>query len=273
VKSVEDHAGLEYWDSNWQRQSLPALWDINGQSLGRYVEKAMFAYFAHALAGKKQQNVNKSLVEVGSACSAVLPLFNTELGYSITGIDYSPAGCAQTRAILAREGVTGAVVEADVFSPPPELLESFDAVVSIGLVEHFSDTGAIIEALAALLKPGGVMITSVPNMNGSVGLAQKVLDSAVYEIHVPLTRERLRSAHVSAGLMVEHCDYFLPSNFGVCNLNKTSVRTWYGGLKKVCLAALCRLSMISWWLEQRFGRLPTSRLFSPYVNCLSVKPN
>jgi 2-polyprenyl-3-methyl-5-hydroxy-6-metoxy-1,4-benzoquinol methylase len=271
VQSVEDHAGLEYWDRNWQRQPLPELWDVDGHLLRDYVDRALFRYMSDALSAHGVSGSKKSLVEVGCASSAVLPLFSSKLGFLISGVDYSPTGCAQTEAILAREGIDGAVFQSDVFAPPEDLLGRFDVGVSVGLVEHFSDTGSVVRALADLLKPGGVMITSVPNMNGATGFTQKILDPAVYDIHVPLTREQLRDAHVSAGLKIEQCDYFLPSNFGVCNLNKSSKQTLSWKLKRISLAALRRLSMLSWWLELHIGRLPVSRLFSPYVNCISVK--
>jgi 2-polyprenyl-3-methyl-5-hydroxy-6-metoxy-1,4-benzoquinol methylase len=271
VQPIEDHAGQEYWNQNWQRQPLPALWDVDGNSLRSYAERRFFRCISDVLTARNLTHAGKSLVEVGCARSAVLPLFSSKLGFSIAGIDYSPVGCEQTRAILDRENIDGDVIETDVFSPSADLLGRFDVVLSIGLVEHFSDTTAILRALSDLLRPGGIIITIVPNMNGATGLIQKMLDRGVFDIHLPLTREQLSDAHISAGLHVEGCDYFLPSSFGVCNLNTTSRTTAKWWLKKVGLASLSRLSMLSWWVEERFGNLPVSRSFSPYLNCVASK--
>src|SRR5438552_12828083 len=51
-------------------------------------------------------------------------------------ITASTSGCEQARAVLARDGVDGKIVEADVFTPPSELHESFDVVFTLGVVEH-----------------------------------------------------------------------------------------------------------------------------------------
>ena len=271
MQPIEDHAGQTYWNQNWQHKSLPALWDVDGNSLRSYPERCFFRCITDVLTSHDLAHAGKSLVEVGCARSAVLPLMRSKLGFSIAGIDYSPIGCEQTRAILAREDINGEVFQADVFSPSADLLGRFDVVLSIGLVEHFSDTTTIVRALSELLTPGGIIITIVPNMNGATGFAQKTLDRGVFDIHLPLTREQLRDAHVSAGLRVENCNYFLPSSFGLVNLNTTSRQSAVWWLKKVVLAGLSRLSMLSWWVEEHVGTLPVSRLFSPYINCIASK--
>src|SRR5207247_404436 len=135
---------------------------------------------------------SKLLVEVGCARSAVLPLFAKRLGFRVAGIDYSPNGCEQTRLMLEREGVTGDIYCCDVFSIPDDLVERFDMVVSFGLIEHFSDTMAIVAALSRLLRPGGLIFTSVPNMHGITGFVQKTLNKRIYDIHVPITAEAMR---------------------------------------------------------------------------------
>jgi len=225
------------------------------------------AFFKHGLINK-----NKVLVEVGCARSAVLPLFAKRLGLQVSGIDYSPNGCEQTRLMLEREEVQGEVYCCDIFNIPDDLIERFDVVVSFGLIEHFSDSTAIVAALSRLIKPGGLIFTNVPNMYGMTGLAQKILDKDVYDIHVPLTAEVVREAHEQAGLNIVSCDYFLSTNFGVINLNSIRVYSFEWWIKKVTLAILARISMGIWWSERMLGSWPTSRAFSPYVNCLAIKP-
>ena len=271
MQRIEDHAGQEYWNENWQRHPLSAPWDVEGDSLRSYGERYLFQYMSDALTSRGLAHAGKSLIEVGCANSAVLPLFNSKLGFSIAGLDYSPIGCAQTEAILAREGISGDVFQTDVFSPSVDLLGRFDVVISLGLVEHFSDTAAVVRTLANLLKPGGVMITSVPNMNGATGLMQKMFDRKVFDIHIPLTTNQLSEAHVSAGLDVECSEYLLPSNFGVCNLVTAGARDVRWRLKKILRSGAIGVSMLSWWIERRLGRLPVSRLFSPYVICVTSK--
>jgi len=271
-KAVQDQAGQKYWNQTWDATPLPALWPVESEKIGAHIERSLFSYMSDAFAKHGLIDQNKLLIEVGCARSAVLPLFAKRLGFQVAGIDYSPNGCEQTRLMLQREEVQGEVYCCDVFSIPDDLVERFDVVVSFGLIEHFSDTMAIGAALSRLIRPGGLIFTNIPNMHGMTGFVQKTLDKRVYDIHVPLTAEAVREAHEQAGLNVVACDYFLSTNFGVVNLNSIRIYSLEWWIKKVALAVLARISMGAWWWERLLGRVPTSRGFSPYVNCLAIKP-
>lgn len=269
--SDTDQAGQQYWNQAWDATPLPGLWPIESQKIGAHVERSLFDFMSSAFTEHGMANKNKELIEVGCARSAVLPLFAKKLGFKVAGIDYSPNGCEQTRLMLQREAVPGEICCCDIFSVPDELVGRFDVVVSFGLIEHFTDTTAIVTALSRLLKPGGLMFTNIPNMNGMTGFAQRFLDKAVYDIHVPLTSEVMREAHEHAGLKIVACNYFLSTNFGVVNLNSLRVHSLEWWAKKIMLAVLARISIGVWWWESLLGRLPTSNAFSPYVNCLAIK--
>lgn len=61
-------------------------------------------------------------------------------------------------------------VQGDLLDPPREILGSrFDAVVSVDVIEHFSeaDGRTLIERYAGLLRPGGTMILGSPNVLSS----------------------------------------------------------------------------------------------------------
>jgi 2-polyprenyl-3-methyl-5-hydroxy-6-metoxy-1,4-benzoquinol methylase len=268
----QDQAGQTYWNSTWDATPLPSLWPVDSARIRDHVERSLFEYLSEHLAKHGLNNQGKRLIEAGCARSAVLPLFATRLGFQVAGIDYSPNGCEQTRLMLQREGVTADVHCLDVFSTPRSLVEQFDVIVSFGLIEHFTDTAAIVRALARLVRPGGLIFTNVPNMCGVVGWTQRVLDKNVYRVHVPLTARQVGEAHRDAGLDVATCEYFLSTNFGVVNLNsitKFSAEWW---IKKLPLALLVRLSMVVWRVERIFGRFPAGRAFSPYIHCVAVKP-
>jgi 2-polyprenyl-3-methyl-5-hydroxy-6-metoxy-1,4-benzoquinol methylase len=268
----DDRAGQHYWNEAWRTNALPQLWNVGSNQIRHHVEKKLFEFMRQILAEHGYTDSGKCLIEVGCARSAVLPLFAKRLGFRVAGLDYSPIGCDQSQLILERERVTGDVYCHDIFSIPDNLKEKFDVVVSFGLIEHFADTKAIVAALSKLLKPGGLIITNLPNMNGLTGLTQRLLDHQVYDIHVPLTAEQVLAAHKNAGLNVIYCNYFLSTNFGVCNLNnipKNSAEWW---LKKIILAILARLSMVVWRLERLFGDFPVSKAYSPYINCVATKP-
>jgi SAM-dependent methyltransferase len=207
-------------------------------------------------------------LEIGAARSTWLPYFNREFGFQVAGIDYSEVGCTQARAILDRAGVDGTIVCADFFSPPAELLGAFDVVVSFGVAEHFRDTPAALARFAGFLKPGGLMITSVPNLTGLVGWIQKRVGRKIYDIHVPLDRDDLSLAHQRAGLNVRACGYFMSANFSVLNF-----ADWPRGLAYTLAVKLeSALTMLVWALELRGLKIRPNKLTSPYVVCLATKP-
>jgi hypothetical protein len=194
-------------------------------------------------------------MEAGCADSVVLPYVAT-LGHRIVGVDYSEVGCRKFRS-----RVPSAQVECcDIFAPPVHLTSSADALFSIGLVEHFTDTRACVEALVALVKPGGRLLTIIPNMHGAVGLAQKLLDRSIYDVHVRITPAELTRAHGS--LRVIECAYLMPANFGVVNPGRSATAQRIVTNLARASNAVCRVA----------PRLPATRAFSPYVYCLAEVP-
>src|SRR4029077_8642826 len=112
----------------------------------------------------------------------------------------------------------------DVLDPPPSLLGRYRVVFSLGLAEHFRPTTSIVSALAGFLQPAGVLITVVPNMHGVVGLLQKLVDPAVYRVHVPLSPAELADAHRSCSLSVASAEHIMTANFSVVNFSGSGSR-------------------------------------------------
>jgi 2-polyprenyl-3-methyl-5-hydroxy-6-metoxy-1,4-benzoquinol methylase len=272
ARAGNDQAGQDYWNRSWDAKPLPPLWRVDSDAIGAYVDRSLFSSMSESLKRYELVGPGKILIEAGCARSGVLPHFAKKLGLRLAGIDYSPNGCQQTRMMLEREEVQGEIYCCDVFSPPDNLVEQFDVLVSFGLIEHFSDTTTIVTALSRLVRPGGLIFTNVPNMYGVTGFVQRMMDRKIYDIHVPLSVEAVRNAHLQSDLNVLACDYFLSTNFGVVNLNSIRIHSLEWWMKKLVVAVLVRVSMATWWWERTFGPLPTSRVFSPYVNCLAAKP-
>jgi SAM-dependent methyltransferase len=150
--------------------------------------------------------------------------------------------------------------------------EAFDVVVSFGLIEHFEDTVSIVRAASRFLKPGGMLITNIPNMTGLIGHLQKILNKPVYDVHKLLDQQMLKTSHECAGLEVIECEYFLACNFGVCGLDGVRTITPVGFLKKALVGGLSRMSMLIATIEDRVGEFPAGKFVSPYINCVARKP-
>lgn len=259
-----DKAGKTYWENLWKES--PTTDEINPfkQGLNGYTNREFHKLFKkHLPSGELHLT---TLLEIGCAKSAWLPYFARTFGYAISGIDYSQKGCDLARETLNNSGLDGNIICSNFFSPPLELLDHFNVVISFGVAEHFEDTSECIQAFANFLKKGGIMITLVPNLVGFIGILQKILDKDVYNVHVPLDKIQLEQAHSSIGMEIIECEYFLPINLGILNIESVKNRNLYSIFMR----------LFSWisksiWLLSEYLPLPSTKMFSPYVICIARK--
>jgi 2-polyprenyl-3-methyl-5-hydroxy-6-metoxy-1,4-benzoquinol methylase len=261
--SGQDKAGTRYWDQLYTTDRKVRAIDPHDTSLRNYVACQFHRYFVRHLSAME----SKQLLEVGCGGSQYLPYFAKEFGLQVTGLDYSEPGCKSAARLLATEGITGNIVCANMFEPPPSLRRKFDVVVSMGVVEHFVDTPACIAAISNLVKPGGLVLTFTPNMYGFMGTLQKLFDRELFDKHVPLSRELLRRAHEKAGLSVLECDYFLSNNFFVVGLPPRLQSSIGEKVKKLLMRCLHYISGAVWMLETSFHTFRPSKMMSPYIVC------
>ena len=108
-----------------------------------------------------------------------IPLFQEEIGQGRHVLDLGCRSGALTRHLLEGNEVVGVdvdeaalakaeqlgidVIAADVEEPLPLESESFDAVVAGELLEHLRFPQALVAEARRVLRPGGVLVGSVPN--------------------------------------------------------------------------------------------------------------
>lgn len=263
-----DKAGSVYWDERWHGTEVPPAVNPRAPGLNNYVNRCVHRFLRQAFRDARAAR-GSSVLEFGCAASAWLPYFAIEYGFKPYGIDYSAPGCAQALAILQNSGVAGEVTCADLFEPPPRMLQRFDIAVSFGVVEHYRRTADCIGVFSRYLRPGGLMITLIPNMRGLPGFLQKLLDREVYSIHVPLSRDQLAQAHAEAGLQVLRTQYLMSLNLNVVNIDGWTDRAV---LKHGVTRLRSWLSKAVWATEQAVGNLPRTAMLSPYIACVARKP-
>jgi cyclopropane fatty-acyl-phospholipid synthase-like methyltransferase len=125
------------------------------------------------------------LLEIGCFPGRYLPIL-ASMGYTPSGVDLTPRvrelpGWLESMGIVA-----GSFLQVDFGSFSPK--GQYDAVVSFGFVEHFSNWKAVFEKQCDLVTAGGVVCATFPNFKGIV---QKYL-------HVWLDAENLRNHHLPA---------------------------------------------------------------------------
>jgi 2-polyprenyl-3-methyl-5-hydroxy-6-metoxy-1,4-benzoquinol methylase len=255
---IDDRAGKEYWDAAWEDEQTSPEIDPRSSSIWAHRDQLFHRAFKRLI-----DTQSPAILELGCARSCWLPYFAKEFGARVAGLDYSAIGAAQADATLHRAGVDGEVRCADLFDPPADWRNAFDVVVWFGVAEHFNDATGAIRAASAFLKPGGLLITEIPNMVGAIGLLQRWFNKPVYDIHVPHSRESLSRHHEQAGLDVVFAEYILPTDFGVVEMKGVPE----GVVRSVQERVLYLLRLLTgcvWWLDRRLN-LPAPRWTSGFV--------
>lgn len=199
------------WDSQWAKSRPPR----------RLRPWRDYLSWRFAEVFKKYIRPGCRVLEVGCGGSRFLPYFAKDLGAEVWGLDYAPAGVLTARAALARVGLSGTIIQGDLFADNEIPTNYFDVVFSGGFIEHFPDTNDVVGRITRFAKPGsGVIITEVPNMGGWIGNLQKLADPPNYHQHVVITPENMDGAHQHAGAEpMQSTEYF-----GVFHLTVVSYR-------------------------------------------------
>jgi SAM-dependent methyltransferase len=126
------------------------------------------------------------VVEVGSAPGDFLVKLSEQYGCIPYGIEYSPVGVELNRATFQKHGFDpDNVIHADFFdeSLRRRYFQYFDAVVSKGFIEHFTDIEPLLDRHIDLLKPGGYLLVDVPNFRGVNYVLARLFDRGAIPRH------------------------------------------------------------------------------------------
>ncbi len=161
-----------FWEGYWGRFSLPDAVDER-----RSFDRALANRLRFLLEG-----VRGKVLEIGCAPGRWLAFLSREFGLGVAGIEFTADGAAATRRNLELLDVRKAnILEADFLVEPPS--PTYDVVVSLGFVEHFTDAVGIVSRHGKWLRPGGLLVIGVPNLRGVHGWLQKALDPEVLARH------------------------------------------------------------------------------------------
>jgi SAM-dependent methyltransferase len=247
-----DLAGRSYWDAFWGHQS--------GRRFGQ------LSYFHRRMSKLllKHAAPSATVCEIGCGASVWMPLLARH-GATVWGIDYSDRGLALAEGLLRRAGATARLVRGDVLRADTLPPGFFDMVFSLGFVEHFDDPSLILERFSKILKPGGALITLVPNFTGVWGRVQRRVDPEVYAVHRVYSPDALDAIHRAAGFAtVEAANYF--GGFGplVVNYERALARL-PRTVATVTLGATWSMQQIVAWSTSVIPALRDSRLWASHL--------
>ncbi len=107
----------------------------------------------------------KSLLDLGAGMGGLSVAMLRELGplgLRLQAMDYNPDYCRIARLRAQRYGLDLlVVVAAGEHLPYPSA--QFDCVVCLDVLEHVADAGRVLAEIYRVLKPGGLVLTTVPN--------------------------------------------------------------------------------------------------------------
>lgn len=147
-------------------------------------------------------------LEIGSAPGRLSIELWRRLGIIPHGLEYTEAGVRAQQALYRRFGLAEELaMRGDLFDAAwrARHAEAFDLVASFGFIEHFSDPRDVVEKHLELLRPGGVLVVTVPNLNEKTwyGRLARRFNPAVYAIHNTRTCTR---AVLSALVSPRECE-------------------------------------------------------------------
>jgi len=211
------------------------------------------------------------VLELGCGRSRWLPFLAQHRGCDVSGLDTEAFACELARANLAGAGAAGRILCGDAFDLERhrDLVGRFDLIYSMGLLEHFSDATERIVALTRYLRPGGRMITTVPNMRGFNWLMQWLGSREILEMHVVYDRKRLTRVHEAAGLTTLAAGYVGYFDGHISASDAAPPRT----VRRRLHGSLCRTSSLLAEAWQRTGHgalAPELPWCSPHVYYVGV---
>jgi SAM-dependent methyltransferase len=168
-----------YWDKTWQGleiDSKPGAWSfLKEQPADRQLWREILPRFLAP--------GDRRMIELGSAPGRNLLRWKANFNCDVYGVDFSKTGLEIQRRLLLRHGVESShSIDGDFLNADFQDAhrESFDIVYSAGLIEHFGDPGQAVAAHLALLRPGGLLVVSIPNI---AGFYRHLLPDAVVKAH------------------------------------------------------------------------------------------
>ncbi|MBD0315419.1 MAG: class I SAM-dependent methyltransferase [Nitrospiraceae bacterium] len=154
-------------------------------------------------------SAESDVLEIGCGRSPWLPYLARTTGCRAVGVDIEPHAAELARANMAGAQVQGEIFCRDAFDVQAnaDLMNRFDLVYSLGVVEHLENAPEKLDILARYLKPGGRLMTLVPNLQGLNWTLQRLGSLRVLQAHVVYTAEMLKIVHERAGLQSVTADY------------------------------------------------------------------
>jgi ubiquinone/menaquinone biosynthesis C-methylase UbiE len=150
---------LQTQDTKAHFDRLSTRWSCNYDSRSGAMRQRI-SRFIDALAGLPR---NAHLLDFGCGSGDITRALAAE-GFAMAGIDLSSAMIATARRQSGTTGIDWAVAEPGAVALPFADM-AFDGALASSVLEYHPDPAAQLAELARVLKPGGVLVFTVPDMS------------------------------------------------------------------------------------------------------------
>jgi SAM-dependent methyltransferase len=136
-----------------------------------------------------------------------MPYLALHCGMRVSGVDFSSLGLEKSRRILRATGVQADLIEADILTLDEHRLPPFDALFSLGFLEHFTSPRSVIESCTRLLRAGGLLLSWIPSCECVQFTLNARWNPELRGAHHLTDRQGWVSLHGEAGLDVLEARY------------------------------------------------------------------
>ena len=233
MKSGSNLTDRAWWD-RWHRAARPAT-DSRRRRFRLWLNRGFDSHEHLVRMGILARYLPRGgrAMELGCAPGRTLLDLCARFGLEPFGIDSSDAGYQATLNEFQRQGVEPrGIIHGDFADPVfrQRYRESFDVVFSGGLIEHFTDPAVVVAYHLELLKPGGRLVVSVPNLRAALyhPVASLTMPDVLAAHNLDIMRlPPFRALFADQPLQTDFCDYigslnvtfmFRPGNYPVSRL-------------------------------------------------------
>lgn len=145
-----------FWDKYWltqKRSSKPRRESLQIKE----IKKIFHRYLP--------QKEGIQVLEIGGGYGGYLMYLHDQFQYKVSSLDYSKEGNESTLQLFSDAHKEIRIFEQDLFGDLSDV-PNFDIVFSLGFIEHFDDPLPVVMKHIELIKPGGILLIGVPNLDG-----------------------------------------------------------------------------------------------------------
>jgi len=151
---------METKEEHWERKAeITKLPDIEKYYHRNYAGVSVLKSFDELLPDLR----NKSILDIGCGIGMYFPFFHQKGARELVGVDVGENLLDMARKLCPYAKTVLASADTLPFSN-----ECFDVILSMGLLEHFSNPQSVLEEWTRCLKHGGILIVETPNMRNPI---------------------------------------------------------------------------------------------------------